>query len=684
MEQSFYFLFVSRAWVGIMRGINKAGQQGWTMAGKKNISRWGILAGVWLTAQSAWAAPGADPSHGLSGNGFVGNSLSSRAGSASRPLTFTLTSSYRSSVIGRATEVAWLSASGSASRVTTEGISAESVDSLIVPGIVTPGQDSETNPPTERKRRSSRPARAASAAQPTAGGSAAVVQSALVTPPQAFTPANSMASMTAITGMAATATMVGMGMGGESMSGMGSMSMSGMSGMSGMDVQAAPATVSTEPRRVMRLGVYARDADLAAVWNRLLQKHGTVLQGLTPGVALLQLQDGRMLPALVAEAATTAELPVACLSLRAQGGQCLVQTLRRGATVQPLTTEALAAAAEASNQERPRNDEAAAGEGRALTRLSDVPRGQKVIRLGFYVKERDAQSGWTTLLERHADVFSGLTPVVYRSQATGRGRYQVLAAVAPDSVDLNARCAQLQLRGEGCMVVTPNPVPTVVNVPTKPVQVAGAQVPPTPVPEPNDEPAPTMPAGLPPAPVPPAPPAAPSVATLPVSREDRIIISLADKRLYFASADGQQHSFPVAIARSPEYVVVGETRVVRKRVNPTWRPTPDMRRRDPKLPARVGPGPRNPLGSHAIDLGWQYISIHGTNEPQSVGSAASSGCYRMLKEDIRALFSMVPVGTRVQVVESSLQPPPSHGPTLVPAALQHPVSPDTNEPVGSY
>lgn len=140
----------------------------------------------------------------------------------------------------------------------------------------------------------------------------------------------------------------------------------------------------------------------------------------------------------------------------------------------------------------------------------------------------------------------------------------------------------------------------------------------------------------------------------------QIVISLAERRLHLLEDGRPPRSFPVAIGRPGVAIPLGDSRVLRKRRNPTWHPTANQRRERPSLPAAVPPGPSNPLGKFALDLGWTAIAIHGTNEPDSVGRRASGGCFRMLPTDIATLFEAVPVGTPVRVVSgAAFVPPPS-------------------------
>ncbi|PGH56552.1 L,D-transpeptidase [Azospirillum palustre] len=138
----------------------------------------------------------------------------------------------------------------------------------------------------------------------------------------------------------------------------------------------------------------------------------------------------------------------------------------------------------------------------------------------------------------------------------------------------------------------------------------------------------------------------------PVGRS--IAISLADRRLYLTDPDGGTRSFPVAIGRPGVPIPVGDSSIKRKRRDPTWRPTANQRRDNPALPRAVPPGPNNPLGRFALDLGWPAIAIHGTNDPDSVGTRASGGCFRMLPADIETVFAAAEVGMPVRVVRGAL------------------------------
>jgi lipoprotein-anchoring transpeptidase ErfK/SrfK len=129
----------------------------------------------------------------------------------------------------------------------------------------------------------------------------------------------------------------------------------------------------------------------------------------------------------------------------------------------------------------------------------------------------------------------------------------------------------------------------------------------------------------------------------------QIIVSFGDRRLYLITRAGVAISYPVAIPREQDRWQ-GVTKVSSKRINPAWRPTPDMLRENPRLPRWVPGGHRmNPLGVRALYLGSSYYRIHGTDAPWTIGTAASKGCIRMYNRDVLDLYPRVAVGTKVTV-----------------------------------
>lgn len=130
-----------------------------------------------------------------------------------------------------------------------------------------------------------------------------------------------------------------------------------------------------------------------------------------------------------------------------------------------------------------------------------------------------------------------------------------------------------------------------------------------------------------------------------------IVCSIAHRVVHFRSEDGLvQKAYLSSVPRGEDYTRRGKTSITLKRFEPTWVPTPDMRKLDPNLPERVGPGPDNPLGTRALNLGWPYYRIHGIDRPEKVGQPVSSGCFGLYNHAIEELFDLVTVGTQVVVV----------------------------------
>ena len=147
----------------------------------------------------------------------------------------------------------------------------------------------------------------------------------------------------------------------------------------------------------------------------------------------------------------------------------------------------------------------------------------------------------------------------------------------------------------------------------------------------------------------------PTSHLMPAPSAPGILINLAQQRLFVVQgADAQVSSFPIGIGQEGWETPVGRTQVVRLREDPVWRVPPSIRAEVPSLPETVPPGPDNPLGTHAIDLGWQGFVIHGTNQPNGVGRRVSHGCIRLYPEDIEQLFEMVHVGMPVTVVDTPI------------------------------
>ncbi|MFG1477297.1 L,D-transpeptidase [Xanthobacter sp. V4C-4] len=132
-----------------------------------------------------------------------------------------------------------------------------------------------------------------------------------------------------------------------------------------------------------------------------------------------------------------------------------------------------------------------------------------------------------------------------------------------------------------------------------------------------------------------------------------IIIDTPNKFLYFVEDKGQAIRYGVTVGEE-SLAFRGAAKVGRKAEWPSWTPTPEIHQRIAGLPSYVAPGPHNPMGARAMYLyqGNQdtLFRIHGTNQPELLGQAISSGCIRMLNEDVIDLYSRVPVGTEVVVL----------------------------------
>lgn len=154
---------------------------------------------------------------------------------------------------------------------------------------------------------------------------------------------------------------------------------------------------------------------------------------------------------------------------------------------------------------------------------------------------------------------------------------------------------------------------------------------------------------------------------IPQAKRKGLVLNLPEMRLYYfpESKKGEKPvivTHPVSIGRMDWNTPLGVTKIVEKKKNPTWTPPQSLRdealaRGDPPLPAFVPAGPDNPLGQYAMRLGTTSGSylIHGTNKPFGVGMRVTHGCVRMYPEDIETLFTQVPVGTQIQLVNQPIK-----------------------------
>ncbi len=148
----------------------------------------------------------------------------------------------------------------------------------------------------------------------------------------------------------------------------------------------------------------------------------------------------------------------------------------------------------------------------------------------------------------------------------------------------------------------------------------------------------------------------PTQALLPDAPREGIVINLPEMKLYLFQTPGQAPiMYSISPGREGLNTPIGSTTVNRKVVGPTWTPTPRMLKEDPTLKPFYPPGPENPMGTHALYLGFPDIRIHGTNKPYAIGRRASSGCIRMYPEAIKDIYPRVPVGTKVTVVDQPVK-----------------------------
>ena len=132
-------------------------------------------------------------------------------------------------------------------------------------------------------------------------------------------------------------------------------------------------------------------------------------------------------------------------------------------------------------------------------------------------------------------------------------------------------------------------------------------------------------------------------------RPGTIVIDTPNKFLYLVQPDGRALRYGVGVGR-PGFAWAGIKTVSRKSEWPGWTPPPEMMKRRPDLPAHMDGGPDNPLGARALYLGSSMYRIHGTNEPWSIGQNVSSGCIRMMNNDVIDLYERVNIGSKVIVM----------------------------------
>jgi hypothetical protein len=131
-----------------------------------------------------------------------------------------------------------------------------------------------------------------------------------------------------------------------------------------------------------------------------------------------------------------------------------------------------------------------------------------------------------------------------------------------------------------------------------------------------------------------------------------ILCDIQSRALHFWSEDQSVYRlYPTSVPVTEDLTRLGYTQVVEMRENPTWRPTPAMRERNPEWPEVVeGGDPMNPLGVRALYLSWEYYRIHGTHDTRKIGRRSSNGCIGLYNEHIIELYALAQVGTQVKLL----------------------------------
>jgi lipoprotein-anchoring transpeptidase ErfK/SrfK len=131
-----------------------------------------------------------------------------------------------------------------------------------------------------------------------------------------------------------------------------------------------------------------------------------------------------------------------------------------------------------------------------------------------------------------------------------------------------------------------------------------------------------------------------------------IIIDTPHTYLYFVLGGGKAIRYGIGVGREG-FTWSGVKTIERKAEWPDWTPPPEMIHRQPYLPRFVAGGPTNPLGARAMYLSGSVYRIHGTNDPSTIGGHVSSGCIRLVNEDVIDLYNRAHVGTKVVVLPAS-------------------------------
>jgi L,D-transpeptidase ErfK/SrfK len=135
------------------------------------------------------------------------------------------------------------------------------------------------------------------------------------------------------------------------------------------------------------------------------------------------------------------------------------------------------------------------------------------------------------------------------------------------------------------------------------------------------------------------------------TKNGAILVDIDSRAVHYWSEDQTTYKlYPSSVPLTQELTRRGRTVVTRKVEGPSWRPTPSMLERNPEWPKFIGPGPENPLGTHALYLSWTYYRIHGTHDTRKIGRRSSNGCIGLYNEHIAELFGKAKVGTQVLLI----------------------------------
>ena len=129
-----------------------------------------------------------------------------------------------------------------------------------------------------------------------------------------------------------------------------------------------------------------------------------------------------------------------------------------------------------------------------------------------------------------------------------------------------------------------------------------------------------------------------------------VIVNTNERFLYLILGNGRALRYGIGVGRDG-FQWRGLLKITNKKEWPDWTPPPEMIERQPYLPRFMAGGPGNPLGARALYLGHTVYRIHGTNQPQTIGTAVSSGCFRLTNPDVIDFYARVPVGTKVIVLQ---------------------------------